>query len=509
MASDSSSQDNSQYSVDEMMANLKRGDRQKQRRSSGREGELVTREDGTQVVKVKRRKRRSKQPEKPKKQTLSPKAKWVLLGSIIGVLLLIVVAIIFIIAKYNGRTFTESTEAKIAEISGASETAVTQLRVTPVSAKAGKFELSWDRHSFLNQATLNNLRADIKATSFFGSDWVGEEVVASTGKVYFQTPVSLAETSHDPVPSPYQFGSYRCNELDIHFGDERDAPSIIALQMSQRKMENERYQFVFQDGLIQVPNWPELTLASGVITLNSQYAEIETLLGTTGHTTTGQLSISGRISRAMNKAVSLDINAKDYPIHDLLGKELGRIIQGTCTSSTGTLSYDYQKSSVAGLSFVLPFSSTDIQLTELPMLAALKDLTGNTDYVRPIFRNSRGTITRTSEGVSINDIAWISSSLLTIRGNLHMGDDKKLSGTLDIGVPSTAFHSDPPAPFEGPKDGLYHATVTISGTIHNPYDNLGEQIKAAGGNSAMPKTIPSTPIDPQKALEDDFDSLSR
>ena len=58
--SSESSTDQSNYSVDEMMERLRRGEREKQ---SSEDGELVTREDGTQVMRVRRRKRRSKQPE--------------------------------------------------------------------------------------------------------------------------------------------------------------------------------------------------------------------------------------------------------------------------------------------------------------------------------------------------------------------------------------------------------------------------------------------------------------
>lgn len=498
------------YSVDEMMDRLKRGEREKRQVDPSRDGELVTREDGSQVVKVRRRKRRSKQPEK-KKQTVNPKIKWAILGSIFGLGLLLIVGTVFIIAKYNGRKFTETTENTIAELSGATESSVSQLRVTPVSAKAAKYELAWDQHSFLKSAEFNNLRADIKATSFFSSDWIGEEIVASTGIVIIQSPVSQAETGSDQIASPYRFGAYRCNQLDIHFGEERGAPAIIGLQISQRKMVNEKYQFVFQDGMMKIKNWPELKLSSGVITLNAQDADIVALLGA-GSGRKGELTITGRISKNTAKPIVLDIKAKDYPIQELLGEDLGRLIQGTTQSDMGSLSYRYDKPSASGLSFILPFNSTDISLTELPMLTVLKDLSGNTNYVRPIFSNCRGNIMRTSEGVSLNNLHWISNSMITLQGNIHVAADKKLSGTLDVGIPTSAFDKTPPKPFVGPKDGLYHARVTLSGTIHNPHDNLRELIRANSGKDivpAAPQITPATPLTPNEKQEKDFDDLTR
>ncbi|BDS06177.1 hypothetical protein NT6N_12170 [Oceaniferula spumae] len=512
MASDSNhpTQGEGNYSVDEMMAHLKRGERQRRRTDPSEEGELVTREDGTQAVKVRRRKRRSKQPEK-KKKTLNPKVKWAILGSIVGFGLLLIVGTVIIIAKYNGRKFKATTEATISELSGAGETELTQLRVTPVSAKAAKVDLAWDRHSFLKSASFSNLRSDLKATSFFTSDWIGETVVASVGKAYLQAPVTQAESGSGPLESPYKFDSYRCNQLDLHFGDDREAPSILGLQISLRKMVSERYQYVFQDGTVKIKNWPDLKLASGVITLNSQDAEVIALLDSENNHS-GELSISGRISKDTSKTISLDIKAKDYPIQELLGKELGRLVRGTIQSDLGSLSYDYAKTADQGLSFDMPFTSLNIDLSELPMLTTMKDLTGNTDYLRPSFNHCRGNISRTSDGVSLNKLVWISNSLITLQGNINVDSEKKMSGTLDVGIPTSAFDGTPPAPFQGPKDGLYHAKVTLGGTIHNPHDNLRELLKvntAEKSEPKLPEGIPASPADRKAEQEKEFDDLSR
>ena len=503
-------QGGSNYSVDEMMDRLKADDREKRQQRSNSDRELVTREDGTQVVKVRKRKRRSQQPAKEQKK-LSPKIKWTILGCVFGLGVLIVAATVFIIAKYNGRTFKENTETKITELIGAQKSEVTKLRVTPVSAKASAFNIEWDSHSFLKNATFTNLRADIKATSFLTSSWIGEEIVSSTGKVYIQKPLSLAETSSTIFDSPYEFASYRCNQLDVHFGEERGAPAITELQISLRKMISEKYQFVFQGGTMKITNWPELQLSSGIITLNADDAEIEALLAA-GNGRSGELTISGKIPKKESNKLSLDVKTKNYPIQELLGKDLGRIIQGTTQSDLGVISYDYTKTSAEGLSFILPFNSTDIHLTELPFLDILKDLTNNTEYLRPVFTNCRGKIMRTSEGISINNLAWISNSLISLGGDIQVNADKKLTGTLNIGIPTSAFTTTPPKPFVGPTDGLYHARVTLSGTIHNPHDNLRQLLGSyTGAKLAFPKSSLDLPVPftPNEKMEKDFEDLSR
>ncbi|MGB0775362.1 MAG: hypothetical protein ACPGUY_05915, partial [Akkermansiaceae bacterium] len=137
MASDQP-QGSENYSVDEMMARLKRNERHKTGNTpqpdADQDGELITRDDGSQVVKVRRRKRRSKQSPKKSEPKTNPKLKWAILASIITLGLFLVVATVVIIAKYNGAKFKQESEATISEITGASNTEITQLRVTPVSA---------------------------------------------------------------------------------------------------------------------------------------------------------------------------------------------------------------------------------------------------------------------------------------------------------------------------------------------------------------------------------------
>lgn len=508
-----SSQGTEHYSPEEMMARLKRNERQKrQSKSSNEGGELVTREDGTQVVKVRRRKRRSKQPEKTKKKT-SPKIKWAILGSVVGIILLLIIGTIFIIAKYNSSSFKKETEANITNLSGASHAELTQMRVTPVSAKAKKVELSWDQHSFLKSAVFHHLEADILATSFVSSDWIGEEIVASQAKVFLQAPTSSVEADNDPVLSPYKFESYRCNQLDLCFGTDKSAPKIAGMQVSLWTLPDGRSQIVFNNGRMLIGGWPELSIASGIATLNRTDTEIEALLEA-NETHKGELMIKGRIKKDTSKPVVLDVKAKDYPIQELLGKGLGRIIQGEITSDMGALRYKYNEPIKDALSFIMPFHSTEIRMTELPMFSDLKDLTGDTQYVRPIFNDCSGTMMRTSEGVTIDNIDFKSTSVITLTGKISVSAKGKMSGSLTVGLPRRLFdETKVPTGFSGPHDGVYTARVTISGTIHNPYDNLNELLKTGKsntlrkGNNLIPvppsrPPSPPSPADKEKEFED-------
>lgn len=498
------------YSPEEMMARLKRRERQKRQSESKQEGELVTREDGTQVVKVRRRKRRSKQPQK---QKTNPRIKWAILGSMIGAGVLLTAATVFIIAKYNGSTFKKETEENIAKLSGASSVEITQLRVTPVSAKAAKAELSWDRHSFMDSAVFHHFDGDILATSFLGSDWKGEEIVSGSGEAYLKTPAPSAEPGGDPPASPYKFGSYRCNQFDLHFGKTKGAPSIGGMMVSLWTMPDGRSQIVFNNGRLLMFGWPELEISSGIATLNSSDIEVEARLEA-GGAHNGELSVKGHIRKDTGKPVALDVKAKDYPIQELLDKGLGRLIRGEISSEMGSLQYHYDKPPEDALSFIMPFNSGEIRMTELPMFTNLKDITGDTQYVRPVFHDCSGTLRRTSEGVTVDDISFKSTGVITMTGNISVANNGKMSGTLVVGLPRKLF--DPakvPAGFSGPRDGVYSARVTVGGTIHAPYDNLNELLRSGRAAPAAPPSPGAAPQPappaPPGSREKEFEDLLR
>ncbi len=512
-----SEQSRENLSVDEMLARLKKNDRLKQQSRQTPQGELITREDGTQVIKVRKRKRRTHQPAKKSNSAskTNPKLKWIVLGSLVSLLILSIIATIFIIAKYNGRKFKTQTEATISELLGAKQTTISQLRVTPVSTKASKIDLVWDDLSFIKDASFVNISGDIQLTSFFSKEWIGREIVASSGIIHLQAPNHNPENSISENISPYRFGSIRCNQINLFFGSERNSPMISDLEASLRQTNQGNYNIVFRKGLINLKNWPKLKLSSGIISLNSQSIDLEALLKAEA-THNGELTLKGNISKSIDSPAILDVKAKNYPIQEILGKALGRLIHGKLQSDNGSLSYHYKKPSSESLSFILPFNSTEIQFEGLPMFKRLNQLMGNTAYNRPVFQICHGTIVRKAQELSINDIEFINNGLMNLSGNIHVNANGKLSGTLRVSIPQAAFADTIPSAFTGPSEGFYHIDVTLNGSVQTPNDNLHTLLQTKKKTLIQPskpqQTSPHTLKLPDQQLpppnEQDFDKLN-
>ncbi len=109
----------------------------------------------------------------------------------------------------------------------------------PLSAAASEATINWDKETFFQSATFSAIKADVKATSFLSRAWNGEEVLADHGTIQLQLPERNRAESIDSIISHYRFKSYRCEKLDILFGDSEDAPSVKGLHASLQQLPDQ------------------------------------------------------------------------------------------------------------------------------------------------------------------------------------------------------------------------------------------------------------------------------
>ncbi|MGJ8676791.1 MAG: hypothetical protein ACSHX0_04695 [Akkermansiaceae bacterium] len=462
--------------------------------------ELVTREDGTQVIRVKKRKRRSKQPSKKPKQKSNPVILWT--NILLSTALLIVPALgtIYIITKYNGGSFKELSEKNIAQVTNADKAQLKALKVSPISAKANSINLSWSQDGFFNKALLKNLRASIDLSSFVRKTWVGEEIVASEGHIYLRTPQSstgnVASSSHENI---YDFATVRCENLSVHFGDQKGSPLIKNIKATLRKTDA-TYKTILQGGELVSKRWPALKISSSIITKSISGQKLSSIIEADKNS--GEITVRGNLQKNVDQPLNLGISVDNFPIEELLGADLGRMISGNISCDEGSIEYQYNKSAKNALEVVIPFKSSELIMDQLPMFRLLSEYTVNTQYVEPTFNHCTGILIRTLDQINIRDINFISNNLITITGNIEILADDSMQGLLDIKLPKYVFPASVPSFLESTEDGFYRCQVIIGGNIHSPHDNFKEQFSAS---SSRKNTIPEKKISP---LEE-FNSLTR
>nr|NIP95316.1 hypothetical protein [Akkermansiaceae bacterium] len=245
------------YSVDEMMERLREGERAKRR---SEESELVTRPDGSQVVRVRRRRRRSKQPHKTKR-ILRKRGGLILLASSGLVLVGLAVTLLILLARFNSKGYRDELKERILSATGA-KVGINELSVTPLRVRAGSMKFNWPHGGLARSLKLQKVEADLEFTSFFGADWNGEEATAGSGVLILAPPDESSRRALADGNLPFDYPGYRCSNFEILYGEDPDAPAIRVngTEMTLRTLDEGGMQLLMKGGHALVSGWEELKL---------------------------------------------------------------------------------------------------------------------------------------------------------------------------------------------------------------------------------------------------------
>ena len=490
MPTEQEDQDN--YSVDEIMDRLRSRDKPA-------EQELVTRPDGTQVVKVRKRKRRSKQPHK-EVQCRRQRVPIVQIALLVCLLLLVAGGVLGLFAYYNSRGFVDDMRGKIGTWTGA-DVEFTQFRVTPVSAGARTMQCRWPAGNSLRELNLDLLSADLRMTSFVSGRWSGEEVLAKKGKLRLGSIDKFAAARATDPPDahasfPFGFIRYRCEKLALLCGEGARPP----LRMND--VETSYYilptggQLRLLGGTVTAKGWPDLSLERGLIECRAGEVEMSSLRLEGGSGNGAFADIEGVIDLASTDPVFLDVRLQNFPLKLIAGEAFGRLLS-VDIDSDATLSF--VPGNFESHELVAPFSASPGTdggfLTSLPFLELLRNEFPEENIAsrdRSYSTESVGLLRRAGGVISVEQLRLEQKNQMAVRGEIRVAGDGKLSGELDVGVAErlALSHISPSfrKVFARFGDGYWWATVRLSGTLQRPQDNFAEMVKAvvAGGGLTAP-----------------------
>lgn len=492
------------YSIDDMM------DRLRVRGGGPRDGEakLVTREDGTQVYKMRKRKRRSVQPkkEKEKREQRMRVAQVVgAVGLVAGAGLVLLGSVIYL----NTPGYHQKIEERVKQWTGA-EPKLSQLRVSPISAGASSVELHWPETSLLKSLTVNLVRADLRVPSLAAGVWKGTEMVGGQGgTLVLRQPVGVApELPPRGGDCPFQF-RYRSPQFNVLMGgDERPAARLSNTEATFDVLDPAATtaNLRFEGGTLSAPGWGDFSLNFASLqfdpdglrvgnvrlspALKSDGAEIEIL-------NPGQALFDLRGAKS-----ELAVRVRRLPIGSLLGTNFGGWlvveIETPEGGEDGTLTYEANASSPVSLR--IPFRAAPSSFTywkQLPMFGVLAKEVDESWYQAPSFDlEATGTVVRTGNTGGLDNLRFAARNRLTVTGRLATDPQGTLDGSLEVGLPD-ALVNEAAAPFRAVfkrREGGYSwATVRLSGTGRQPQDDLQKQLDtaattatpAAGGNESL------------------------
>ena len=519
-----STSDPEKYSLDEMMERLKG-----KASEDPANGELVTREDGTQAVRVRKRKRRTDQPKREEAKR-HRRTRAIQVGTLLVGLIVLTLVIGGLFLYTNTAPFRKKLSDAVSQSLGA-DVDFKMFRVTPVSANAELVSLTWQDGGFLRQVKLRHISAKISPRTLFGQSLTGDEILAREGEILLQPPgAGQPPSATDGIP--VNFDRTAVAKLDVVFGDPTAAAfKIIGSEGSLNVVPNKSWLTLnLHRGRLAIDGWPILKVNRALIDIRPTEAEILTLRITDSLASQGQMEVSGTINtQAPDELSTLTVKLTTFNLADLLGPDIGKLLNLRLDSREAANSnYLALTAGAPGdAELAVSFSNSlaaESSLTGLHFLAFIARTVGDDGYYeKPEFDDLTGNLRRKGGRVDFTDLHLERKSHLCIKGNLSVAPDKALSGTLEVGLPASLIslardtkdaqlESKLESMFGPVSSGFRWVTIELGGSLAFPTDDFAKIYnattaapitpRAQSPDPAAPAADPVNPADPGAVFED-------
>jgi hypothetical protein len=493
------------YSIDEMMNRLTASPS-----DDPTHGERVTRSDGSQAIRVRKRKRRSAQPHKERAER-NRKVRIVQVSAAFVLLLLAGLATGAAVVYANSKPFRESLVTRISTTTGA-EPELETFRMNPRTANSGKLTLRWPQGNVLDTLGLRQLTAEIFPASFLGKAFTGEEITVADATLTLRLPEIGEPLRAIPAQDgqlPIRFKRYRTPNFTLTMaGSEGNLLQLIRSEASfSQESVGGNPQLRLYHGDLGIPGWPKLRVDRGLIEFRDGQIDILGLRIMHESEDSGSLTLSGSLSPYQpDHLSSLAVSLESFQLSGLIGSQFGNLISGRVDSAPTAKSNSFSFKPVADSVPVLeaafsvsPLSA--IEVRSFPFLASLSRLLDEDDWFeKPIFdSDATGVFHRENGNVALRDLNLQSKGRMTLRGDLSVKANQALSGNLRIGLPESMVPRSSPlkSVLSPPQDGTQWVSVKISGTSAVPADNFDQLFE----NPASPADDTSEPT-PGSSFED-------
>lgn len=498
------------YSIDEMMQRLQaRGGQDIEG-----EPELVTRDDGSQVVRVRKRKRRTHQPHK---EAEKKRRRRMLVGTSLVMTVVILGGLGFLAWFFylNSSGYRDEVASRIESWTGA-DLQLRAFRATPVNAAADYIELTWPDDVPAARLKVHHLRTDLKVSSHLTGTWEGQQLAGSSGELVLRRVENPGDLQLPAEPLPFRM-PLRVNKLNVRFGDgERAAFAVYQANTSLTVANPEQPEanVVLQNGTCRIGRWGRFIVDFASVRLGHDGVYLGTARLSPESEEDAEFTVVGEGYPAVpigGGECEFGLKLQGMPSLILLGNGLGTIIEGGFESpeedESGRVKLDATRMDALQIDVpVRSVAGSNLKFYRFPMFEVLADQLDSARFVQPRFDpESSLRVVRSDARVALEDMDLIADGMMRIRGRLEERRGGALSGTLEVGIAESflVLAETPAVPkvFSKSAGGYRWATVNLSGTTKAPADDLARQL--AGILESTPPSTGGT-----QGLEDEFRDLT-
>jgi hypothetical protein len=482
------------YTIDEMMERLKR------RSSAGEEKELVTREDGTQAVKSRKRKRRTDQAVN-KETKRNQKVHIIQIMGFTLIAVLIFIAGMVGLVYSNSAVFREKLIGKIQVASGA-KVEMTEFRMNPASAHSSSIKMTWPEGNVIAGISAERLIAKTALSSFVGQTFSGEEIVADKGNLVLRSPLKGEEARYEKAVEgklPVHFERYSIPALDVCFGSDEAFKSVLEKTEASYFpiADTGKGEIRLNGGLLRCGDWPTMELDRCYVRVNESELDIQSMRFTVPTelkqrtVDRGWMDFTGVVRPLDPDATHvLNVRVESFRLSYLLGSDLGRFFLGSVMTNedaveTNFLKFHPELMEEAEMELKLVHSlDSRVDVSQLRFLSNLASYLDDRWFELPNFESEVSfLVRRTGELLEMREINLEQRGRMAIRGELSGLDGGMITGKLRVGIPGNLISGSKNKRldriFGEIEEGYRWVDIEIGGTGASPVDNFREMYEAA------------------------------
>ena len=505
------------YSFDEMVSSLREQEREKDR-----QGEIVTRSDGSQMRKVRKRKRRSDQvgsaakANKAKEELLRKKRFKIQAISFFALVMILVLAGVARVLQFNGQGFEAKAQKVAGEATGA-KVELDGLGFFPGTINARAATFTWPDSSLIKSLTLGPVEGHLGAVPFATGKMGGREVGGTQGTLKLGASSGSDKLKTDlEKTQEFDFHRFFCKRLSAEFGSTGFAKASN-VHASLRNLQNNQWQLHLDEGVLAVEGWAPFPVDVGILKFGRGVAEITSLrldrpegFAPQAHAYDSIFVLKGSVPLEMGAQATLAAELKEFPLGAMLGQQLGQLFTGTVRnlSSPGSITFTVGENAIDDVT--LPFVAESISLNRFPFVQDLDEFFPEQGFARlTLLSNTAGVFKKVGSSYLIEDLTGDRYEVLRLRGNVEATKEGALSGQIQLMISRGLLAGNPALENNAflrsgeLRGGFIVAKINLGGTVKYPEDNFRSQLGDVSTSSGQ--VLP--PIENQ-GLESLFDDLT-
>lgn len=450
--------------------------------------EVVTRPDGTKVVRV-TKKRRVLVSDAEKRKAGRRSFMSILMGAFalcfIGVALLL-----FRMSQMSGDAYVQSRVDALKQAWGAESVSVLGTGVEGTSFHLSGIVAEFPENSLVQHVELSDVSADLDTVSFFTRVLTGDKMTIGRAEVRLNPQARTLQMPLFQGADLWKFRRVECESFHVSMGDVAAVKDARSYMYHPRPTDKTVSSLVISGGTVQLRGMKLIRLNESKWLLSPRGVEEFSLTGTTdrpnepagrGNTS---LALFGRIPVSASLTGPFEFDSDGMQLSEFTQGRLGNILTArTAQQAVG------KEHSLARMTLPIetpaPVFSGEFLLKQICLngfpvqqLITSHMESGRRSNYEPAIIN-RGHLRLVPDGEKL-EICFLENQveerdLLSLSGTLALDADNALSGTMSIGVPAILTHAEYA---DGKSDPLFHenagtawVTVELSGTVNVPSDN--------------------------------------